>query len=361
MGHTRETRGKTMKKVLFATTALVLSAGFASAEVALSGDGRMGLIYDGNDAQFGSRVRAKFTLTGETDAGLSFGGAFRVDQQDNSGGKASDGTAGAVWISGSFGKLSMGDVVSASEAAIGDLYDVGYTEGTFGGDLEEISYLTGDGANTDQGPNILYEYTYNNFSFYGSATDASDNAWPGAYGTDDPAYNEETGQWDAVDGDADSRIAWSVAGAYEGEFTNGTYKVGLGYAKHDEAKELVLGGEFTYNNFMAKAIYADYSNRNDISFQIEGEPDRFLSSSDYEYDRAYGLSLGYQYNAFLFKGYYRRDEFNAITAGYDDTSADTWGIGADYDLGGGAVLAGGIVDSDWASDTVADFGIRFKF
>ena len=67
-----------MKKVLFATSALVLSAGFASAEVALSGDGRMGMIYDGNDVQFSSRARVKFTLTGESDAGLSFGAAFRV-------------------------------------------------------------------------------------------------------------------------------------------------------------------------------------------------------------------------------------------------------------------------------------------
>ena len=33
-----------MKKVLFATSALVASAGIASADIAISGDGRMGLV-----------------------------------------------------------------------------------------------------------------------------------------------------------------------------------------------------------------------------------------------------------------------------------------------------------------------------
>ena len=72
-----------MKKVLFATSALVALAGAASAEVAVSGDGRMGMIYDGEDIQFSSRARAKFTMTGTSDSGLEFGGAFRVDQESD--------------------------------------------------------------------------------------------------------------------------------------------------------------------------------------------------------------------------------------------------------------------------------------
>lgn len=355
-----------MKKVLFATSALVLSAGFASAEVTLSGDGRMGLIYDGNDAQFGSRARVKFTLTGETDAGLSFGGAFRVDQEDlNGASRASNGTAGAVWISGTYGKLSMGDVVSATEAAIGDLYSVGYTEGTFGGDIEEFSYLTGDGVNTDQGPNILYEYSFDAFNFYLSASDASDNDWPGAYGSDNPYFDEVDDEFDPADNDADSEIAWSVAGSYTGQLANGSWMVGLGYAKHDEAKELALGGEFKTGGFSMKGVYIDYSDRNSFSLQFDDRPDFVITSDNYEYDRAYGLAAAYEYEAWTFKGFWRRDDFEVTdagrTAGLGDTDRDSYGIGADYDLGGGAVLAGGIIDTDYAEDTVADFGIRFKF
>ena len=71
-----------MKKLLIATSALVALTGAASAEVALTGDGRMGLVWDGDNAQFSSRVRARFNLSGETDSGLSFGGSFRVDQEN---------------------------------------------------------------------------------------------------------------------------------------------------------------------------------------------------------------------------------------------------------------------------------------
>ena len=105
-----------MKKTLIATTALVLTTGYAAAEVTLSGDGRMGMVYDGDDITFSSRARVKFHLNGETDGGLKFGGEFRVDQENNRAGvrSASNGTAGHVFISGSFGKLSMGSMDSAS-------------------------------------------------------------------------------------------------------------------------------------------------------------------------------------------------------------------------------------------------------
>lgn len=163
-----------MKKVLFATTALAMSmtAGVAVAEIALTGDARMGLVYDGNDAQFSNRARIRFTATGETDGGLSFGATFRVDHEryNSADQRASNGTRGEVWVSGSYGKLSMGDVVSASEAAIGDLYSVGFTGGDFYANLNELHYLTGDGNNLDQGGNILYEYSINGFGLFASAS-----------------------------------------------------------------------------------------------------------------------------------------------------------------------------------------------
>ena len=330
-----------MKKVLFATSALVLSAGFASAEVALSGDGRMGIIYDGNDAQFSSRARVRFNLSGESDAGLSFGASFRVDHENYSSNayrSAARGTAGAVWISGTYGKLSMGDTVSASERAIGDLYEVGYTDGTFGGDVEEISYLTGDGENLGQGPNILYEYTINNISLYASASDGVNTPW-----FDTPGDATDDDGDGVLDDSAD--VAWSVAGKYEAE----NFWVALGYGKHDDANEVVLGGEGTYNNFSFKGVFAKYD-------------DRFTGRADGEtLEHTYGLGLAYQWDAVLVEGFYRRDGYEYTTAGVDDEDFDSFGIGAEYDLGGGAVLAGGIIDTDYLDDTVADFGIKFSF
>ncbi|MEY4697508.1 MAG: hypothetical protein RIT14_1936, partial [Pseudomonadota bacterium] len=56
-----------MKKILLATTILVGTAGFAAAEVALSGDARMGIVNNGTDTTFSSRARVSFTMSGETD------------------------------------------------------------------------------------------------------------------------------------------------------------------------------------------------------------------------------------------------------------------------------------------------------
>ena len=71
-----------MKKILFATTALVATAGVASAEIALSGMAEMG-IYNPNtetaDTQFFTDIDVTFTMTGESDNGLTFGASIDID------------------------------------------------------------------------------------------------------------------------------------------------------------------------------------------------------------------------------------------------------------------------------------------
>ncbi|MEY4696252.1 MAG: hypothetical protein RIT14_680, partial [Pseudomonadota bacterium] len=152
-----------MKKILLATTILVGTAGFAAAEVALSGDARMGVIsgFGDVDTAFTSRARVAFTLSGETDGGLAFGGSFRADNA----GAAASGTAGSVYVSGAFGKLSMGDVDGAALAAVGHVDGVGLT-GL--GDLNESLYVANGGFSNDDleledavtgDPSVLYAYT----------------------------------------------------------------------------------------------------------------------------------------------------------------------------------------------------------
>ena len=323
-----------MKKVLFATSALVMSAGFAVAEVAVSGDARMGMIYDGDDVQFSSRARVLFTLTGESDAGLSFGASFRADQENYGGaavasGKnqrsASNGGRGVVWVSGTYGKLSMGDPVGAAEAAIGDLYAVGYTDGTFGGDPEEISFLVGDGANRDQGPTILYEYSIDNISFFASATDGVDRGLPG--------------DLDAATGAVDNAsVAYSLAVKYDA----GNWNAALSYSDHDDLSEIGLGAEATFDAFSVKGVYMHYDNDAATSYL----------------KRTIGLAGAYNVDAWTVKGFWRQDKFDNVIG---EDKFDSFGIGADYDLGGGATLAGGIIDSDYNDDTVADLGVKFKF
>lgn len=368
-----------MKKVLFATSALVLTAGFAVAEVAVSGDGRMGMIYDGDDAQFSSRARVLFTLTGESDSGLSFGGKFRVDQENysaNPGGRsAAKGSAGSVWISGTYGKLSMGDVVSATEAAIGDLYEIGYTDGEFANDIEELSFLVGDGNNKDQGPTILYEYSIDNFSFYASATDGSDTAWYSSTGANN--HNPDPNATNpALTGDRLSdEVAYSLAAKYDA----GNWNAALSYAKHGDASEIGLGVEGQFDAFTAKAVYLSYddvygnASHDGKTVEFNREFNRDSANANIEMKHTIGLAAAYEVDAWTIKGFWRQDKFEAVT-GSGSEKLDSYGIGADYDLGGGATLAGGVVKSDWllkdkgtASDdprrgeVVADLGIKFKF
>jgi len=347
-----------MKKVLFATTALVFSAGFAAAEVSLSGDGRMGVVYNGDDWNFSSRARVIFTLSGQTDGGLEFGGSFKAHES----GAAENGSAGSVYISGAFGKIEMGDVVSAPEALFGDLPEVGYEdltagEGDFGptydanGDVlypgfaalngqglleNDIPYLTGDsGATTSKyNPVLLYTYSAGAFSVAASLSD-------GKTATGSNAYNV------ALDADQE----YAIAAAYT--FQN--YTVGLGYEVldfksgttvygHDKATQLELAGVATFGDTSVKAYYAAGDDGNPV-------------------DQAYGLGVSSVFGATTVMGYVQKVEFiDDAVADVGTDSATWWGLGASYDLGGGASVTGGISDSDLdGSNVTADLGVKFKF
>ena len=166
-----------MKKVLLATSVLAMTAGFASAEVTVSGTARMGVIADFGDADpaFTSRVRIIFTASGETDSGLSFGATVRNDQSGV--GNTENGDS-VVYISGAFGKLSMGDVDGAANAAVGHVDGVGLTglgdlnESTFlangGNDLDADGDITG--SNEVEDPSALYTYSAGDLNLYISST-----------------------------------------------------------------------------------------------------------------------------------------------------------------------------------------------
>ncbi len=77
-----------MKKVLFATTAMMLTGGMALADVTISGNGRFGLLYQETPADTDTettvsyRLRFNIDASKETDSGVTFGGRIRL-QYDN--------------------------------------------------------------------------------------------------------------------------------------------------------------------------------------------------------------------------------------------------------------------------------------
>ena len=81
-----------------------------------------------------NRFRISFSGSGETDSGISYGISGRAEQSDTS-------TSGSQYISGAFGKISMGDLDGADEVAAGGGVDVVGLGGL--GDLNDTDYQIG--------------------------------------------------------------------------------------------------------------------------------------------------------------------------------------------------------------------------
>jgi outer membrane protein OmpU len=351
-----------MKKLLLATSILAGTAGLAAAEITMSGDARMGILNDFafgdsvvDDTGFTSRARVAFTMSGESDNGLSFGASFRADNASS----AANGLAGSVFLSGSFGKLSMGDVDGAAQSALGQVDGVGLT-GL--GDYNEVLYIGAGGAlgNNDDttdfdvftgdstftgDPTALYEFSTNGFGLYVSVTD--------------PNYSFAVGTGTA-DGDA---YALGVNYAFD------AYKVGFGYESvrvqevggpaEVNVDHWIIGGDATFGDFTVKGRYG------------EASIDETASSADIS---QYALSGTYTMDAISFTAYVASLDWGSAAAGNPNVlSTDRYGIGASYDLGGGAKVVGGIANVDRevgaptdanysdSDDTAFDLGVSFSF
>jgi len=335
-----------MKKVLLASTALVLSAGVAAADMTVSGDGRMGVINNfdpDNSLSFTSRFRAIFTGSGETDSGLAFGGTIRADNSsgitlndppagvpftaaDVTPGGGVNGVAGSVFISGDFGTLSMGDVAGAPEAAVGDVSGVGLT-GL--GDLNEMTYLSNRGAFARSA--ARYDYSFGDFGIHLS----SDN--PIAYASSPTVTREVLDDTGAVVDTVETSLrteneTYGIAASYSGDL----FSAGLGYETRNGAGEHVIGGvTVDFAGASIKGIYG-WADLDDV-----GEKDQYAVSVDYTFDAA---------------------TITAFYAGGDEElNAEGYGIGASYDLGGGASVKGGYVKNESLGEDGFDFGVSMSF
>ena len=179
-----------MKKVLLATSALTLSAGFASADVSMSGTGGAGVFgASGADLSVYSGVDLGFSLSGASDNGMTFSasldmgggqtldaGDFELDtqdmgvddnvavtigvsgltivlSQDGVDDLYDDDKAGDIGISGAMGDLTY-SVVTGLEDADPTSLSVGYSAGAISGSVAtsddgdasnvSISYAMGD-------------------------------------------------------------------------------------------------------------------------------------------------------------------------------------------------------------------------
>ncbi len=341
-----------MKTVLFATTALIATAGIAAAEVTLSGSAEMGVVGgDDIDAQFHTDIDVTFTMSGETDGGLTFGANIDLDELDGDpSGAFGNTTQGgeSIFVSGAFGTLTMGDTDGAldwamQEAIIGsaindDNEHVGYlgriVVPTAGGGTETVDVVDGniglDG--TYDGQIARYEYAFNDFAVAVSGE------------IDDG-------------GDGDPVLGLGVR--YATEFSGVGMSFGLGVQRVGALDEILddvvdaIDPDKEVANLTVWGLSAD--------MEFAGGFRTILNYSDYDdLGTHYGVALGYTMDAFTVAANYGK--FNTDFAGGEDT--DGWALIADYDLGGGAELQAGYGNNDVGNGDSTDtysFGVSMSF
>ncbi|MGB3246652.1 MAG: porin [Sulfitobacter sp.] len=333
-----------MKKVLFATTALVATASVAAADVTFGGYGRFGIMYTegaGADGVFGtaddtdstdvtSRLRLQIDMTAETDAGVTVGARVRLQQNNSdeigkvsagadgifgtaddtvSGGPSGTGFNGVRFFARSGGlEVGVGNIFGALESMPGmypidlGLTGLGYNYTPIDGRVDQYS-SGGNGAAGSNGVEVMY--SAGDLSFHLSASDTNDRvagyaayAWSG--------WTVALGLQDSNDV-TDTEWVASVGGSF------GVADVALAYAKNGDDNG-ITGGNGSGDHWVLSARF-------DVGAATDVEV--YVADADYFVDTSYGVDVN-------------------------------------HDLGGGVSLRGGVVRLG-SGATRADAGVRFNF
>ena len=304
-----------MKKVLFASTALVAFAGAAAADVALSGYAELGIADNGTATEnvgFFSSVDVRFSMTGESDGGLAFGATIDLDDALEAGGDndlANDPDGGegigdnndndsidyTIFVSGAFGTLTFGDTDGAMDWALTEGGNVGNPGSIADGETSYSGYVGGylDG---DAGDGMIARYNY-------------------AFGDYAFAVSVEQGEDSAGNADGDNGFAVGFKGAVAGLSFGIAHQAGV-----DDAELTGVSLGYGFGALNAGLMIA--------SGETDGGADRDLMQ----------LGLGYSAGALSLHANYAEDDVDGTG------KADGFGVAAAYDLGGGASVHFGYGD-----------------
>ncbi|QBY01838.1 porin [Rhodophyticola sp. CCM32] len=332
-----------MKKVLFATTALVASAGFASADVTLSGSAEMGIRGGDNlETQFIQDIDVTFTLSGTTDNGLTFGASIDIDESadqalDTPGtatrpNNAFDNDYGhggvAVFISGDFGTVTLGDTDGALDWALTEAGNISNPGSLADDETSHEGYLGSYGDGAGDGQIVRYDNTFGDFGVAISyEQDASSTL----------VTNGTTGQVQSDSRDG----SYALGFRYSTDWSGVDINLGLGYQSTDFTT--------TDQEIWGISANATFASGFSVGFQYSDWTDRGgVLGND---DDHIGIGAGYEFGPYAIHANY--GEFGSGDSGY--------GLSASYDLGGGAGIRLGYGSSDNANEDFWSLGIAMSF
>jgi outer membrane protein OmpU len=271
-----------------------------------------------------NRMRVTFTGSGETDGGISYGATVRAD---NSGvGASSGGMAGSQYVSGAFGKVTMGDLGGADKDATGNIAGVGLTGLS---DYNEVTYQAAAGHN------LGYSYSTSGMTF---------------------GYSQDT----KVTTGSNSAMGVS----YSGDMGGATISFGVGQSKVGDSTQTTMSVSASSGGLTLKAISSSNDNGPaDAEVTERKQTGALAAGNDVGYRAAVaaktnadtdttGVSVSYSMDAMAVSAFTK----TVATSGSADM--DYSGFGFSYDMGG-VKLSAGVVD---ANDTqLVDFGLSFSF
>lgn len=330
-----------MKKVLFATTALVASAGFASADIALSGSAQMGVQGGDGDAvtQFVQDIDVTFTLSGETPGGITFGAA--VDLDENAGAVGTDDAGVSIFISGDFGTLTMGDTDGGFDAGMQEV-NIGSPGSINDDETSHAGYNGNNGLDgTFDGQILSYSYSVSGFTITGSIEQDDGRTIARPFGTPDDGVANDGLEADEV---------YGIGVSYAGSFGGGSYTVGAGYQSTDDTHAAVAGDQELSVYGISATVALDNGlsagvNFSEIDYDVAGVVD--FSGQHM------AIGVSYSFGDFAVHANYGEFDWDSNALVED---SEGFGLAASYDLGGGLSAHLGYGDSEFGSQNGAATG-----
>ena len=336
-----------MKKVLFATTALVASAGVASAQdlgISLEGFAEVGIAggsgfegalapapgaTDPNKTRLHNDIGIEIDAAGETDNGISFGFSFEIDDTNGN-----DRVNGAPGFDNEFAFISSGPVTFSMGEIDGGL-DRRVDEPAWGASLTD-DHTTHVGFGAGGVP--------------GNST--SGNGFDGVYDNQIARLDYDMGAFGASlsveqdDTTTDLDASWAIGLSYGLELTGVALDFGAGYhtADEDNTNGLLTGLDEAW----ALSAQAEFDN----GLKLAAIYEQWTGSLGNDLDR-WNIGAGYDFNNFSVEANY--GEFTIDGGGLDGTHTG-WGLAAQYDFGGGLEAQAGYGNSDFSTTAAGTVG-----
>jgi outer membrane protein OmpU len=246
---TFERKREMMKKILLATSILAGTVAVASAEVSLSGNARFGIKYNGTTSTLEKRMTVNVDGSGESDAGISYGGRIRLRSDENS-----TGMSGArVFITAGGLTVAAGNINGAIDS-MPNMYATGV--GLQGlGDHGVV-------VNVGTGSSDASYWNFDSFSSKGNGAEGIEVIYSaGAFGAHLSHSDGVTNGFSAT-GNGVRRTAAFVSYAFDGDWTValggqvGNFDVSLAAADNNKKMKYALSGATTFGATTVKAFVA---------------------------------------------------------------------------------------------------------